>query len=160
EDDFGLAPVRLNADGEAEVVWARRIDPVRARLDNIPFPDSGFRYADLVLHDGAPVGYRTHAGREYPVFNVLELIAASDYGTYEPDVVARSPDDLNALDTLCGQAGVVMEDWSTSTRMLCKACSEGRPHEHHDVPPTDADWKAERRIALTARSAERVEAAL
>lgn len=29
-------------------------------------------------------------------------------------------------------SGGSAEDWSTSVRMLCKACSEGRPHTDHD----------------------------
>ena len=56
EMNFGLTPVRLNPESDGEVVWARRIDPVRAVIKSIPFPESGFRYNDVVLHDGAAVG--------------------------------------------------------------------------------------------------------
>ncbi|MGR8933819.1 MAG: tetratricopeptide repeat protein [Gammaproteobacteria bacterium] len=73
EADFGITPVRLHPCQQAEVVWARRIDPVRARIESIPLPESGFRYADVVLHDGAAVGYRKIENHQYPVFNVLEL---------------------------------------------------------------------------------------
>lgn len=34
--NFGMTPVRLNPDDSGEVVWATRIDPVRARIDSIP----------------------------------------------------------------------------------------------------------------------------
>src|SRR5262245_7519247 len=40
----GYGPIRLNPDGDAEIVWAHRIDPARAELSNIPFPESGFRW--------------------------------------------------------------------------------------------------------------------
>lgn len=73
EMDFGMTPVRLNPDDDGEVVWATRIDPVRARIESIPLPESGYRYFDIVLHDGAAVGYREVGEMEYPVFNALEL---------------------------------------------------------------------------------------
>ena len=81
--NFGIAPVRLNPDESGEVVWATRIDPVRARIDNIPFKESGFKHGDIVLHDGAPVGSRKIGEKEYSVFNVLELFEKSDYTTIE-----------------------------------------------------------------------------
>ncbi len=34
--NFDMTPVRLNPDDSGEVVWATRIDPVRARIDSIP----------------------------------------------------------------------------------------------------------------------------
>jgi len=71
--DFGMTPVRLNPDDDGEVVWATRIDPVRGRIDSIPYKESGFKHGDIVLHDGAAVGYREIGENEYPVFNVLEL---------------------------------------------------------------------------------------
>lgn len=58
EQDFGLTPVRLNPDGSGEVVWGRRIDPVRVRIESIPLPDSGYRCGDVVLHD--------HDGEQQP----------------------------------------------------------------------------------------------
>lgn len=60
EADFGQAPVRLNAEprfaGEAplvldgrtwdtEVVWGRRLCPTRIRIENVPTPVSGHRFA-------------------------------------------------------------------------------------------------------------------
>jgi tetratricopeptide (TPR) repeat protein len=36
EEDFGIAPVRLNPNESAEVVWGKRIDPARVVLGNIP----------------------------------------------------------------------------------------------------------------------------
>jgi hypothetical protein len=157
EDDFGITPVRLNPDNDAEVVWAKRIDPVRARLTSIPYTDSGFRYGDMVLHDGAPVGYRTYEGQEYAVFNVLELFEPSRFSTYEADIVAPSPKDLEALERICGETGTAMEDWSRSVRILCRACSEGRPHEYHDSDKKEEEWKAERRIALAAISESQIQ---
>jgi hypothetical protein len=162
DQNFGRAPVRLNAHADAEVVWARRIDPVRARLLNIPFAGSGYRYGDTVLHDGAPVGSRLDAeGRERSVFNVLQLFQASDYSTYEVELTAPSPEDVAALEALCDELEFPMEDWSSSVRVLCKACSEGAPHEHDDPTPDDpAEWNPSRRIALSARNEALIDRAL
>jgi tetratricopeptide (TPR) repeat protein len=42
EGNFGRTVVRLDPAGDGETVWGRRICPVRVRIDNIPFPESGF----------------------------------------------------------------------------------------------------------------------
>lgn len=167
EADFGLTPVRLNPEGTAEVVWARRIDPVRARILNIPFPISGFRHGDIVLHDGAPVGYREHEGREYGVLNVLELFQPSSQATFELELDLATPEDLEAATQALDDAGLTAEDWTSNTRMLCRACSEGRPHEKHDhelpaephdshvfgiAAPASADLEARLRALLPRRA--------
>lgn len=160
DENFGMTPIRLKPNDDGEVVWATRIDPVRARLRNIPFSESGCRYGDIVLHDGAAVGYRKNGDREYPVFNMLEMFEASRFATFEAEIVAPKEDDILALESICDRAGIAFEDWSQSVRVLCKECSEGRPHEHHDARQDDETWKAERQVALAAMSAAVVEAAL
>lgn len=138
EMNFGITPVRLNPNGAGEVVWATRIDPVRARIDSIPFMESGFRHGDIVLHDGAAVGRRQIDEREYPVFNVLQLFEQSGYRTVTAVVELTKDDDLHVLEELLSQGSHVLEDWTVNVRMLCKQCSEGVPHEHHDgEPPTN-----------------------
>lgn len=142
--DFGATPVRLNPDGNAEVVWARRLCPVRARIENIPFAESGFRFGDIVLHDGAAVGYRESGGREYPVFNVLELFETSQHETWIAVVELEQDQDLNQLTALFDATAHEFEDWSSNTRMLCRQCSEGRPHEQHDHElsrPVTNEWR-------------------
>jgi hypothetical protein len=44
--DLGPAPVRLDPDGRAEVVWGRRVDPARIVVINVPTPESGHRWGD------------------------------------------------------------------------------------------------------------------
>jgi hypothetical protein len=136
----GTTPIRLHPHGSAEVVWARRLDPARAKLESIPFPDSGFRWGDVVLNDGAPNGYRMLGDREVPVFDCLCLLEASRFSTYvaEVDISGEEPDG-DALTGLAAERGMAAEDWSRNVRLLCKACSEGRPHAAHDqdLPRTD-----------------------
>jgi hypothetical protein len=148
--DFGVAPVRLNPDSSGEVVWARRICPVRARIQNIPYPKSGFRFGDVVLHDGAPTGSREWEGREYPVFNVLELFEASDWSTYVAEVQVSNDPDAAELTAFLDAAGIHHEDWTESVRTLCKQCSEGRVHEQHDHD-LRKEWQDRHVFGLAAR---------
>lgn len=162
EVNLGLTPVRLNPDEEAEVVWARRIDPVRARIESIPFPDSGYAHGDVVLHDGAAVGYRMHGERKCPVFNVLELFEQSDFLTFNVDIDADSPEKVEALIQILSDRDMRAEDWTRNVRILCKACSEGDPHDHHDHDHGEADdgaWKPQRSLGVAAISLEDVQQA-
>lgn len=147
---LGLVPLRLNPDGNAEVVWARRIDPARGIIVSIPLPESGYGCGDTVLHDGAPEGYRTLQGQEVPVFNVLGLRTASTYSTFVIRAETSGPEDMQALESLLSERGFAVEDWSESIRWLCKACSEGRPHEHHEVQPAPPGWRVQRHIGVAA----------
>jgi hypothetical protein len=161
EQDRGRTPVRLNADertvGVVEVVWTQALCPVRSRLINIPTGETHFRYGDTVLHDGAAVGYRMNSnGQECPVYNVLELFEPSKFSTYEVSVEVDSPDGIEVLDRVCEEAGIPFEDWTASLRSLCKACSEGRPHEGHDHELEKSEsWDRIRRVgfATTAEKA-------
>ncbi len=158
--DFGPTPVRLNPDGDGEVVWATRIDPVRAVLRNIPYPDSGFRCGDIVLHDGAGVGKRESGGREYSVFNVLELFEASRLSTFCLEVKEATEQQMAALEAAFEAASMPFEDWTANVRPLCKACSEGTPHEHADGDDAAPVWNPTRLAGVAAPSYEEIEAIL
>jgi tetratricopeptide (TPR) repeat protein len=152
--NFGMAPVRLNPNSEGEVVWGTRIDPVRTILSNVPLPESGFRYQDIVLHDGAPVGSRVVSGREYGVFNVLELFEPSRWNTYRAVIDATNPEALASLERLAENFKMGFEDWTGSLNILCRACSEGTPHEHTEQ---DSEWIPHRRIGLSAKERNQID---
>lgn len=145
--DFGMSPIRLNPDEGGEVIWAQRLDPARARIENIPFLETDFHYGDVVLNDGAPVGYRMLNEREYPVFNALELFESSSYSTGIVLVEVDSDGDLDILEKSFSATRSHFEDWTRNTRMLCRACSEGRTHEQHDHDGS-AEWSNERRLGI------------
>ena len=149
DDDFGITPVRLNPDDGGEVVWGQRIDPVRVRIGNIPYPSSGFRQGDLVLHDGAPVGAREWQGREYAVFNVLELFEPSRLSTSEAEIRISADLDLQDLYAAFDESGIEYEDWTSNVRILCRQCSEGHPHEHHDDELKD-NWNDRHALGIAA----------
>lgn len=129
--DFGVAPVRLV---EGEVVWARRLCPTRARVLNVPTPESGRRFGEVVVHDGAPNGERTVDGQSFPVFDELLLFRASDLPTTTVEVVAGTPEDVRALAVLFDEHGYAAEP-ASGVRMICSCCSEESVAQdaHHQV---------------------------
>ncbi len=135
EMDLGHVPIRLTENSEGEVVWSRRIDPARAVLVNVPLPASGHRWGDLVLHDGAANGYRTLRGQKVPVFDELAILQQSGFVTFVAELKAE-PNTLETLSLIADDLGGAAEDWSTSTSMLCKECSEGTPGHLHDAEQT------------------------
>ncbi|QQS48234.1 MAG: tetratricopeptide repeat protein [Acidobacteriota bacterium] len=148
ELNFGLTPVRLNPDGE--VVWCDRIDPARAVIRSIPLPESGHHYGDLLLHDGEPRGYRVLGGVELPVFNELQILRRSDYGTFE--IHLNCPDEFETgelIDFLDG-SGMPAEEWSSGIRSICRACSEGLPPDAAHTHPPEPDGSI--RIGIAAKS--------
>ncbi|HEV3073459.1 MAG TPA: tetratricopeptide repeat protein [Thermoanaerobaculia bacterium] len=153
EGDLGLVSIRICPEDHPETLWCRRIDPARAVLLNVPLPETGRRWRDLILHDGAPNGYRLLDGAEVPVFDELELLAPSPFGTYVAKLVSARPEPVAALiATLDRLPDVTAEDWTSSIELLCRACSEGRPHDHHDhAPPAATPWKPERLVGIAAR---------
>lgn len=153
--NFGRTPIRLNPGDSGEVVWATRIDPVRARIDSIPYKESGFKHGDVVLHDGAAVGYREAGEMEYPVFNVLELFESSSFRTVIASVIITNDDELKVLDDMFSQSKHDFEDWSTNIRTICRQCSEGKPHEHHDEALAE-DWVGERTLGIAVADDEPV----
>ena len=133
----GFNPIRLDPKGAGETVWSERLDPARARLSNIPLAD--YCYGDVVLNDGAPMGYRKLDGEDVPVFNCLGLLEPSPLSTWcvqiELDASKLTAGDsavFAELDSLARERGLAAEDWSRSVHILCKACSEGTAHDHHD----------------------------
>jgi tetratricopeptide (TPR) repeat protein len=159
EMDFGDTPVRLNPNDEAEVVWTRRIDPVRAKITSIPMPETGYHYGDIVLHDGAATGGRVVDGIEYPVFNVLELFERSDFLTFVAEVEIKDQKMQEKLLEKLWQDNVVHEDWTESFRIICKACSEGIPHEHDDKGSIETvkAWNSLHEIAIATLNVDESE---
>lgn len=159
EGDFGLTPIRLNPNAGGEVVWCRRIDPARAIINSIPFPASGHRYGDLLLHDGAPNGYRLLQGREAPVFDELEILLPSEFGTFAVTIDHASAAELEQLTGLFNERGLAAENWEANTRVICRACSEGRPfddHHQHDEAETERGEAGGVCLAVAAVSGEQI----
>lgn len=156
EADFGYVPIRLDADDRGEVVWAHRIDPARARIRSVPLAGSPFRWGDLVLHDGAAEGYRMLQGRKVPVFDLLERLEPSEFVTFIVKLGSVDGPGVERLAEIAHELGGAAEDWGTSTRILCRECSRGVPHEHEDRPGEPAHPHC----GLAARDAPHAQAIL
>ncbi len=151
ETDFGVVSVRLNPWAAGETLFARRIDVVRARLLNVPLPESGHRFGDIVLHDGASTGQREMDGRTVPVFNVLERLKPSDFTTHAVFVRCDRPEDMDELlESSLPGIGYV-EDWTHSIVHYCLRCSYGTPHRH-DAAANEDSWNPDRNLGIAAQS--------
>ena len=147
EARFGPAALRLNPAAQGEVVFGSRIDPVRMVIDNVPLPESGHRFGDVVLHDGASTGRRQHGERQYLVFNALERLQPSPFRTFTVFVQARGARDVAALLEREVPGVGHAEDWTASIEMLCLKCSYGLPHDHGAArDAAGAAWATERSL--------------
>ncbi|MEU4166324.1 tetratricopeptide repeat protein [Streptomyces sp. NPDC026665] len=131
EGRFGAACVRLDTDGEREVVWIERLCPTRGRVVNVPVT-GGRRYGEIVVHDGEPKGERVYEGTTFPVFDELTLFEPSPLPTLEVTVAAGDREDLEALLALFTEHGFGAEP-ASSVRVLCACCSEGTHQQERDV---------------------------
>lgn len=158
ERHFGVAGLRLDAWGSGETVFARRIDPVRACIINVPLPDGGYRYGDIVLHDGASTGERLFHQSRVPVFNALQRLQASEFHTFAVFVRCAERDALAELFDLRVPGIGAIEDWTDSISHLCLRCSCGAPHDRggpaHDArgtPDRPRGWHPERNLGVAAQ---------
>lgn len=148
EDMKATASLRLNPWGYGETLFAQRIDPARAYLRNVPLPVSGFRFGDLVLHDGAATGERTWNGRKVPVFNVLDRLQRSEFATFAVFLDCPTPEDAGALDSAMAPGLGLIEDW-TNVSHICLRCSYGALHYHLDAD--DSRWNPQRNFGIAAQ---------
>lgn len=161
--DFGPTPVRLNPDPRfpgqlplvlsarrhrPEIVWCRRLCPARAVITNVPFPESGHRFGDVILHDGEPVGRRTVAGRDYPVFEEIERLTTSPLPTLGVRVRCPGEQDAVTLVEAFRSAELAAEDW-TPAEASCRACARGRAGQDHRHD-TDGPWAPDRSFGVAA----------
>ncbi len=150
-----MACVRLNPGTSGEVVWGERIDPARIVLDSVPLPESGRRFRDIILHDGALNGTREFHGERVPVFDELVVWRESAYQTFRVVLELPNPGAGDRLAEICRERGLGLEDWST-LRWICAECSRGDPGAHDCTKDVARDGTH----AIAARSGEEARSAL
>jgi hypothetical protein len=145
EGDGGPTCVRLTI---GEVVWAMRIDPVRARVVNVPF-DPSRRFGEIVLHGGAPSGERVVNGAAVPVFDEIELFEPSGLATLSVTITSPEPAVTEALAESFMTRGYGMEilnsrvdhcaDCSAGTHVSERGEFAGHQPLFVAAPPSDAE---------------------
>lgn len=131
--DLGPTCIRLEPDGESEVVWARRICPTRARIVSIPMV-SDRSFGDIILHDGAPNGERVVNEHRYPVFDELLVWRESEIPANTVILGSPTADDLQSLIDIFDKEGFAAEPQS-SAMVLCKCCSESTVTQESATDP-------------------------
>jgi tetratricopeptide (TPR) repeat protein len=106
--NVGETPIRISPNANAETVWATRICPARAIINNIPLPESEHRFKDMVLNDGAPNGYRMSNGKEYAVLDEIQHLSKSDYQTYSIKCEPISEAQFENLQQRCWKSDIAI----------------------------------------------------
>jgi tetratricopeptide (TPR) repeat protein len=151
EENFGPIGLRLNPWSASETVFAQRIDPARARVANVPLPASGYRYGDLVLHDGAQVGERDYLGHAVPVFNALQRLKPSPFASFTVFVGSEDEAGIEDLQAMSDDGIGLIEDWTRGLGNTCLRCSYAIPHQHRrHEPGNPAGWNPDRTLGIAA----------
>lgn len=146
------ACVRLNPNSSGEVVWGTRIDPARIQIRNVPLPNSNRRFRDILLNDGVSAGTRKSDDQEYPVFDELGVWQPSLYSTFQSSLSITDRDAEQCLIEMCNENDIGFEDWGT-VRILCAACSQGSPAQHHCPVNDTNDGASNYGFGATSREA-------
>jgi hypothetical protein len=134
----GPTPIRLDPGVRGEVVWGIRLDPARVRITNLPLPESGFRFGDVVLIDGAAQGSRLYQGVEIPVFNVLTILEACHFNVFRVRIPEVSLSIVQSLAIAADEQGGGAEHWDSSVVGLCLDCDCSAVSTHRKPPAPDA----------------------
>ena len=117
-----LAPeivgVRCKHRGQREILWARRLDPVRAELLSLPQLPTSLNYGDTVLFDLDKVGERMLPGGRVPVHPFLEQTDTRFYRTHRVRLYTESAAPIERLQELCRAANLGFDNWSAATRQI------------------------------------------
>jgi len=110
--------VRINPQTQPELILANRIDPARAQIQSVPQPSSMHGFQDLILLDTTASGYHYIKGKQFPVFDALEMIRPSLHYTFAVELLTDSIEDVFTLEKLCHDANLGFDNWSKAYRMM------------------------------------------
>lgn len=159
---IGSTPIRIGPrERGGEVVWADRFDPVRARIESIPSPESGYCYGDVLLHDAAPLG--KYKDTDLSVFPALARLEKSKHATWTVHVTMRLAEGERLIDSFAAAAkqrglDVAAEDFTASLEPLVSPGEEGGAFQA--APAQAPADRARHWIAIAARSPGDVHALL
>ena len=128
-----LVSIKISYANQFEVLGARRMDPARARILNIPHPNSGRHYKDIILLDNHIIGYHSSGTQRLPIHDELGIYKASTYSTFSCILQQADEKAIQSLRQLCHDAGIGFELWSNASRAYTVKSADIIP-EYHTVP--------------------------
>lgn len=112
-----MLPIELTARNFREVVWARQIDLVRARIESIPHPFSGRRYGEVILHECKSAGNMVMGTKTIPIYKEVQRLERSFFDTYSVLLHTDKSSDIDLLDKLCLDADLGFDNWSNTNEL-------------------------------------------
>jgi hypothetical protein len=141
-----IAQVRLSERGSIvapgagdpesfEYVWIGRLGPAHGRILS---PTVGHFFADVgdvILHDGAAVGYRDDGERKFPRFPVMALLRRGTLRTFRFAAAQPGRGGVAGLEEDLGPETVYVH--TEQVEWICRECArDGRvPHRHERQKP-------------------------
>lgn len=123
-------------DPQFEHVWIERISPCHGEVLSPTFYDVSADAGDLVLHDGAAIGYRNTGGRKVPRFPQLALLERSGHHRFRFLGWQHRSGELAAI-TKRLPDGCEVYPHTEQMHMICRQCVRGvSAHAHEYVDRT------------------------
>ena len=116
-----LIGIRCKHRGKQEILWARRLDPVRAELLSLPQLPLDLNYGDTLLFDLTAVGDRMLPKGRIAIHPYLARLERRFYTTYRVRLYTESAAPLDTLERLCSEAQLGFDNWSAATRQITGA---------------------------------------
>ena len=140
--DLGKVLLKLDSDQGPHILLGKKICPARAVIDSIPFPHTGLDLKDVVLYQKLTEPIELD-GKEHEVVEIIELFEKSNYQTFIANVTTSKEKDLEKLQDLFSETKHFFMNWTPSTSVFCKKCSEGIEHDVHDdnLKPNDDSFE-------------------
>lgn len=128
-----LVSIKLSYTNQFEILGAKRIDPARACILNIPHPNSGKHFKDIILTDNTIIGYHSTGIQRLPIYDELGMYKASTYSTFSCLLQQVDEKAIQSLQQLCNDAGIGFELWSNASRAYTVKSTDIIP-EYHTFP--------------------------
>ncbi|MCB9540173.1 MAG: hypothetical protein H6704_28505 [Myxococcales bacterium] len=164
--NLGRVKVRLrgaDAEGEPrfEHVWVQPHSPCHGEVLNATLYDACADRADLVLWDGAPVGFVEHEGVRVPRFPALARLAEGPLRGFAFRAEQPAPGVVADLVEALGD-GVEIVVFDETVERRCAACIRGEgPHaDHPPAPPPEGPHRVHGKLCCPPADVAEVAAAL
>jgi hypothetical protein len=131
-------PMVSPGDGDpdaCEYLWIARIGPAHGRILSPTVGNFFVDVGDVVLHDGAPVGYRDDGERRVPRFPVIALLRRGTQRSFRFAAAQPGRGEIAGLEKYLGEGSVYVH--TEQVNWLCRECARGGKvsHQHERLKP-------------------------